>query len=352
MNLKSSKRLLWLDSIRGLAILFLIATHNIGALESRGIISTEELHFFQSFFRVATPLFITIFGFTFAYIYSDKILDGDCFIKIRSSTLRRLPKIFFAREIIVVIFFIANPSSIHEMVATLTYGQFSVSGEILTFYLLAVFLSPYALLVILKYRLVLPAVFVILCYCVSYYFGAKYTEWSTERWFRILFYDVYPFFPFYLCVIVGFYLAILYKHITTDKTRVAAFLSISIILVLCGYYVLNSISDNLVVDLSSSKYKAPPHPAYLSLYLGLTIGICCVYAVFSTLGIIPKLVDKVLSTIGKLSLWAYVLHYLLLFTPHVARYVSDANRVISETLIFLTILGISYFILYKKSIKS
>ena len=340
-----TKRLTWLDSIRGLAIFFLILMHYIGALEARNVLPIEVVDCIKSIFRVATPLFITVFGFTLAHIFQNKLNDVSSLKKLSVWSVKRLPKVFFAREAIVIIYALSHPEQLTNLFKTLTYQQFAISGEILTFYFLAILLAPYILYFIVKKKISVSLPIFIILYLVTYYIGSNYHTLSEAFWFRLFFYDVYPFFPFFSCVIMGIYFAKLYQFLNNDSKRLKVFLTMSIIMIFLGVGFFSIISDNLLTDLSSAVYKAPPHPAYLLFYLGISLFFSCAMAVLIEFNYIPKWINKVLTIVGKNSLLSYVLHYLLHFTVPITVYLMGEKNTKIEIIVFICILFLIYQVL-------
>lgn len=341
-------RLVWLDSLRGVAILSLIVIHYIGAVESRGLVSTDVVEIVKSFFRVATPLFITVFGFTIAYIYYGKVSEPKDLKKLIAWSLNRLPKVLLAREVIVLIYSFSHPEQLNSLVDVLLYKQFSIAGEILTFYFLAIMLTPYVLYFVYNFRksITLPCFFFI--YMSSYLTGINFSAENNSALFRLFFYDIYPFFPFYSCVVVGMYLAILYVELGDDKKRLLFFSILSLSTMLAGVMYLNTVTSSLLHDLSTAYFKSPPHPAYLLIYIGLSILISIAIAFSVSRNFFPAYINHILKVIGKNSLLAYVLHYLLHFTVPITFFIIGKKSTFVEVLVFLFILVTVFYILDRR----
>ncbi|WP_351011768.1 acyltransferase family protein [Shewanella sp. S1-58-MNA-CIBAN-0166] len=344
---KKKPRLVWLDSLRGFAILFLIVMHYIGAVESRGLVSPEIVEYIKSIFRVATPLFITVFGFTISYIFYGKVSEPKGLKKLILWSFRRLPKVLLGREVIVLLYSFSHPEQLTSLIDVLLYKQFSQAGEILTFYFLAILLTPYVLYFIFNNRLVVTLPVFSILYISSYLIGINYSTDDNGALFRLFFYDVYPFFPFYCCVIFGIYLAILYFKIESDKKRLVYFFVLSLCMMSIGLFYLNSLTSTLLQDLSSAYFKAPPHPAYLLLYIGGAIFISTLIGLSVSSKFFPTSLKYVLSIIGKNSLLAYVLHYLLHFTVPITLFFIGNKNTYFEVLIFIGILFLIFFLLQK-----
>ena len=350
MNSEIKKlRLNWLDSLRGCAILFLIIMHYIGAVEARGLIPVELVDYVKSIFRVATPLFITVFGFTISYIFYGKVSAPHDLKKIVFWSLKRLPKVLLAREFIVLLYSLSHPEKIPSLIDTLLYMQFSQAGEILTFYFVAILVTPYILYLVYSYsfKILLPIFSVI--YFISYFIGVNYSSPENSGFFRLFFYDVYPFFPFYACVISGIYLAILYLNLSDDVKRLKVFFSISIAAMLIGLLYLNTLTSSLLHDLSFANFKAPPHPAYLMLYTGLSVFISILIALAVNSYFFPRKIERIFIVIGRNSLLAYVLHYFLHFTVPITIFLTGSKNTIVEVLIFLMILITIFYVLKRRN---
>lgn len=341
-------RLEWLDSLRGLAILLLIIMHYIGAIEARGLLPSSLVEPIKATFRVATPLFITVFGFTVAYVFYGKINNKKNFSNLVVWSLKRLPKVLLAREVIVIIYSMAHPEHLETIFETLLYSNFAAAGEILTFYFLAILCTPYILTVIYKVNSKIVLILTLFIYAITYYIGSSFGASNEGMMFRLFFYDVYPFFPFFTCVVIGMLLAKLYIVLEINRNRLIAFLGISISAIALGLIVFNVISENVLISLSLAKYKAPPHPAYLSLYIGISILFALTLAFVTEMKLIPPFIHHALSVIGRNSLLAYVLHYFLHFTPLVSQYLLGNKNIMVEIFTFLIILLLSYYFIVIK----
>lgn len=341
-------RLEWLDSLRGLAILLLIIMHYIGAIEARGLLSASLVELIKATFRVATPLFITAFGFTVAYIFYGKINNKKSFTNLVVWSLKRLPKVLLAREVIVIIYSMAHPEYLETIFETLLYSNFAAAGEILTFYFLAILCTPYILAIIYNVSSKIVIIFSLFIYGITYYIGSSFGPGNEDMVFRLFFYDVYPFFPFFTCVVTGMLLAKLYINLETNRNRLITFFGVSFSAIALGLMAFNVISENVLLSLSLAKYKAPPHPAYLSLYIGISILFAIILAYVTERKLIPLSIHNTLSVLGRNSLLAYVLHYFLHFTPLVSQYLIGSKNTMVEIFTFLVILLTSYYLIVIK----
>ncbi|MGZ9898559.1 acyltransferase family protein [Shewanella gaetbuli] len=340
----TKSRLIWLDALRGYAIFFLIVIHYIGAFESRGLLSAHFVNLIQSIFRVSTPLFIIVFGFTIAYVYYGKLNDKSDLKKCVLWSFKRLPKILLAREVIVLIYSFSHPEHLPSLVYTLIYFEFSLAGEILSFYFLAVLITPFVLYFIFNYGHFWFIPVVCIFYLFSYWIGVNYSlSFSQNPVFRVLFYDVYPFFPFYTCVIFGMYLSILYLNVDSDFKRLIYFSTIGLGMTILGFIFLYKISDSLVHDLSVAQFKSPPHPAYLLFYAGLSILFSTILVLVTSIRNKSGLVFLAFSIVGRNSLLSYTLHYLLHFTVPISYMLSTGSNTLLEVVVFCLI-AISSFI--------
>lgn len=350
-QLLKKSRLEWLDSLRGLAILFLIIMHYIGGVEARGLLPPSLVEVIKSLFRVATPLFITVFGFTVAYVFFGKINSIKSFKGLIIWSLKRLPKVLLAREVIVIIYSIAHPEQLDTIIDTLLYSRFSVAGEILTFYFLAILVTPYVLVVVYYVNSKVVIMLSLFIYCVAYYLGYSFGPGNEDMLFRLFFYNVYPFFPFFFCVIVGMLLAKLYINLESNKERFIVFFGIAFFTIMIGLVTFNIIAENVLISLALAKFKAPPHPAYISLYIGISIIFALLLAYVTERKIIPLFIHRTLSMLGRNSLLAYVLHYFLHFTPLISLYLLNKKNTMVEVFSFLSILLLCYYFILLKDRK-
>ncbi|MFT5880928.1 MAG: surface polysaccharide O-acyltransferase-like enzyme [Moritella sp.] len=339
------KRIDWLDSSRGTAILCLIFIHYVGALESRDFISYDFMNIIKSIFRVATPYFIIIFGFTFSIAYSNKLVTWRALSKLYSKLTYRLVLVIIAREVIVLVSAIRYPEMKDQLLSILLYQEFSASGEILTFYFFAILFSPIALFFMRKNNN-MNIVFILCLYSFGYVIGSTYNTQFTGMWFRFLFYDVYALFPFFSLVMLGMYFGILYKSISNDSERLIIFSLIFLVFLISGLIILQFLTNTPVLTLANATLKAPPHIAYLLIYSALAIFISGILAIVSTKKILLKTLFSFLDIIGRNSLLSYVLHYFLFMATPISIFVFGNKNATNEffTFIFLmfTLFGFIY----------
>jgi|GEM_PF-2787774 len=336
-------RITWLDSCRGLAILFLIAIHYVAALESRSYISEDLLHLIKSFFRVATPFFIFTFGFTFYIAYQKRLISNTLKSIYNKSLFTKLLYILVAREVIAVILAIRFPRLEDKIFDVLTFQSFSMGGEILIFYFFAILVAPLNLKFLLKVNHFVYILTWLVIYSCSYFIGSTYITSESHGIYRFLFYDVYPFFPFLFVMACGMFMAKIYKNLSTDLQRLKFYSLLSVSFIVLALIGFNIISDNVISDLSYGVFKAPPNLFYILFYIGITLSIIIVLATLLSKNLIPKSINNILATIGKNSLLAYVLHYTFFMSSSVTKYFK-LNSII-EILAFIFMLVLSYFII-------
>ncbi|UTW48992.1 heparan-alpha-glucosaminide N-acetyltransferase domain-containing protein [Bacterioplanoides sp. SCSIO 12839] len=336
-------RITWLDTGRGLAIILLIFAHYIGALESRGIISEEVLNWLKAFFRIATPYFILIFGFTFFIAYSRKVDGLSSMPSLYQKLKVRIFKIFIAREMIVLILAFRFPEMMDQLFTIMIYQQFAKGGEILTFYLMAVALAPLAILWMKRVNTSTALVSIFSLYIGSYAIGLSFGAADNSNLFRVLFYNVYPFFPFFALALIGMLIAKDFRSLS-NLTVVKVYGSLSAFLIIGSIIGFNLIDDQPLIKLALAKYKAPPHPLYMSLYLGLSIAVTMLVAVLSQFkGWIAK-IKSVVDTIGRNSLASYVLHYALYFSVPLAALAPSHNKLV-EVFTFILLMILFYLLI-------
>lgn len=332
-------RINWLDTCRGTAILLLILVHYIGALESRGFISYDFLIFAKALLRVATPYFILIFGFTFAICYLHKL---DNFSDVKRLYVKIAPKlllVLIAREIIVLSTALRDPNMGEKIWDVLLYRDFSASGEILTFYFFAIFMSPIFLFLLKKIRASAFFLFAIIIYMVGYGIGESYSQDFTDLWFRFLFYDVYAFFPFFSLVMVGMILSQLYQGLSQSKFKV--FASIAILSFTAGSILICVTNVNPIYALATAELKNPPQLSYMLFYLGLAIITSIIIIFLSNVSSVLKYLSQLLDIIGRNSLLAYVLHYyLFISTPLGELFLGKDIGPITELVLFMIMIMI------------
>ncbi len=339
-------RITWIDSSRGLAILCLIVIHYIGALESRGYITYDILNIIKSLFRVATPYFILIFGFTFSIINSNKLTDMHGVERLYKKLFFRLMLVLLARQIIVIISSIRYPELKPYLWDILSYSQTSRSGEILTFYFIAIAIAPISLYFMRSTSKKSNVLTIILIYSISYYIGSTYSQFYNNILFRILFYDVYAFFPFFSLVMFGMFLGLVYKEIGSDVSKFKLFFLLGLFFIGLGSISIYFITPTPIETLALAKLKSPPHIVYILIYLGVSIIITILLAIYSNNKYCPKLPLKLLDVLGRNSLLSYVLHYFLFIASPISVYIFGFKNRNYELAVFISILLLMFIVIY------
>lgn len=333
-------RIYWLDMSRGLAIMFLIVIHYIAAFEARGFISLESLHLVKAFFRVATPFFIFVFGFTFFIAYKKRYLNDGLSALYSRALLNKLLYIVLAREVIAMILAVRFPSLLEKLPQVLTFQSFSYGGEILIFYFFAIIVAPLNLKFLLSTRIKVYGAVWLMIYSLSFFIGAGFVSEESHGVLRFLFYDVYAFLPFLLVMATGMLMAHLYQRLASHQACFKFFIITSLSLILfgaCGFYMLNvQVIENLAVG----TYKSPPNLFYITFYIGLTLLVLLFLAYLEWRQWLPTAINKCLSLIGRYSLVAYVLHYTFFLATYIPKWLG--KPAIWEFSVMVAILLLSY----------
>jgi surface polysaccharide O-acyltransferase-like enzyme len=341
------KRINWLDSSRGTAILCLIFIHYVGALEARDFISYDLMNVIKSIFRVATPYFIIIFGFTFSIVYSNKLVTWGALRALYSKLTYRLVLVIIAREVIVLASAIRYPEMKEQLLSILLYQEFSESGEILTFYFFAILFSPITLF-LMRQKNKMNIIYILSLYSFSYVIGSTYNTQFTDMWFRFLFYDVYALFPFFSLVMLGMYFGMLYRSKSSDSERLIIFSLISLVFLISGLIILQFVTNTPILTLAEATLKAPPHISYLLIYSALAIFISGILAIVSTKKIMPNILFSFLDIIGRNSLLSYVLHYFLFMATPISTFVFGNKNATSELYTFIFLMFILFGCIYAR----
>lgn len=339
------QRIGWLDSSRGLAILMLILIHYVGALESRGIISEDIMLCIKAVLRVATPFFILIFGFTFFTLFSRKVTTLADVYSLYKKLSVKLVYLFLAREFIVLFSALRFDYSSDYLFSVLLYMETSDMGEILTFYMIALLVSPIALYVVKPMRPLWVLCLAVVVYIFGYSIGSNFESSRDDILFRLFFYNVYPFFPFYGLVLLGFFFSKIYSIVSDDRNRLLFFLSVSFLSILCSFAILNQYPGDVLRVLADAGLKSPPSVSYMLLYIGVTLLIVLLNASLIKREVMPNVVGKVLDTIGRNSLLAYTLHYTLFLPSFILHFVFDSVGKLIEVAAFILMILFLYSIL-------
>lgn len=338
------RRIDWLDSSRGLAILMIILIHYVGALETRDFISENLMLSIKAVLRVATPFFILIFGFTFFTFFSKKVESMEDVASLYKKLASKIFYIFLAREFIVVISSFRYPHVSDHLMDILLYRETSGSGEILTFYMLALLVSPLLLHAVRAMKPLWLLSLAVVVYSFGYAIGSNFEHLREATLFRLFFYDVYPFFPFYGLVLLGFYFSRMYSTISVDRERILFFSTASLLSIGCSFLIFTQSSNNVLRELANAELKSPPTASYMLLYVGIVIIIVSLNAFLTQKKYMPRWVDKVLSTLGRNSLLAYVLHYTLFLSSFIIHFVFGRGNKVLEITAFLVMVLFLYSI--------
>ncbi|MCU4674827.1 acyltransferase [Catenovulum sp. 2E275] len=337
-------RIKWLDSCRGMAILLLIAIHYVSALESRNFISRDILELLQAFLRVATPFFVFTFGFTY-FVANRKLIAKNSIADFYNQKLfKRLVQIFIAREIIVLISATRFPKQAENLMDILLYQSFSIGGEILTFYLIALAFAPINIWLLNKLKGQLYIVFWLVLYSCAYFIGTHFVEYQNVGLFKLLFFDVYPFFPLMTLAAFGMLAGKFYFSVESNAERVRVFLPLAAVLFVLGASGIAYLSNQPIHDLAIAAFKAPPHFFYLTLYAGVSLMLVMLLALLIERKICPDSLTYILGVIGRNTLVAYVLHYTLYLPSVLAKLYKPA--VWFEILCFFLMLLVIYLFIY------
>jgi len=340
------ERIKWIDSSRGVAILCLIFIHYIGAIEARGFISYELMNIIKMIFRIATPYFIFIFGFTFAIVYQNKVVSIIAVKALYKKLYYRLALVLIAREVIVLVSAVRYPNMAEHLWSILLYQDSSRSGEILTFYFFAIILAPIALFIMTKQSQFTNVLSIIALYMFGYFVGTSYPSMYEHLAFRLFFYDVYAFFPFFSLVMFGMYCGICYRSLKNDKDRLFIFLKLGTAFMVSGFIILQFATDTPVYALATSALKSPPHISYLLIYSGMTIVVTSAVAVCYTGRYLPAFIFNFLNLIGRNSLLSYVLHYFLFVATPISIYIFGIESKHYELYTFIAMLIALFGVVY------
>lgn len=335
-------RITWLDVCRGLAIILLVAMHYIGALESRKFISLEALHVIYGVLRLATPFFIFMFGVSFYITASKRINKLGVKSYYKNHVLKRLGYILIGRELIVLILSLRYPSMAENLWSVLLFQQFSHGGEILIFYFFALMLAPLNYLFLSRVKVSTYVFFWLGVYFISYYIGANFLNSESNNILRILFYDIYPLFPYLFVVAVAMLIA--KNFIVSENQRLFIIVGLGIggVMVVTGFLYLNILSDDIWKSLALAEYKSPPSIGYMLFYLGEVFIVICLIALTSYK--IPIIVHNALSLLGRNTLVAYVMHYSFFVIVPVAAMLGGGT--VYELVLLICICSITYLGIY------
>jgi len=342
------ERIKWLDSSRGLAILCLVFIHYIGALESRGFISYDLMNIIKSIFRVATPYFIFTFGFTFSIVYLKKIIIFSDLTRLYRKLYKRLLLVVIAREIIVLISTVRYPEMANELLSILLYQEFSKSGEILTFYFFAILLAPITLFFMKQKSNLFNILLISTVYITGFYVGITFPSLYSSLLFRLFFYDVYAFLPFFSLAMFGMFCGILYRAFEHDLVRLKFYLLTGSLFIIIGTIILQFITDTPIYTLATASLKAPPHIAYMLIYAGLSITLTAIVAICSTQKYVPKFLFDFLDILGRNSLLSYVLHYFLFIAAPISMFIFSTQNNQYELYTFIAVLILLFSIVYSR----
>ncbi len=301
------KRITWLDTSRGLAIILLIVMHYVGALESRQMITKDVLHIIYGLLRMATPFFMFSFGLAFYITASKKIARSNILEYYRANVIKRLLYILIGREIIVIILAFRYPEMADEFWSILFFQEFSKGGEILLFYLFAFLIAPLNVWFLHRVNKTIYIVTWLGIYFSSFYIGSTLISYESSNILRFLFYDIYAFFPFLIVIASAMLLAKGFIQSHQQDLYIKRGFFVGLLILTSGFVLLFSLSTNIWADLAYATFKAPPHPGYMLFYLGEVFMVVSTVALFAKY--LPRFVTNILNVLGRNTLVSYVTHY-------------------------------------------
>lgn len=331
-------RITWLDASRGLAIILLVLMHYSGALESRNFISQNTLDVIYGLLRISTPFFIFTFGFAVFITASKKIERTGLLEYYTVNVIKRLGYILLGREVIVIILCFRYPEMLDNVWSILLFQEFAKGGEILIFYFFAFLVAPLNVIFLQKSRLITYCTLWLVIYASSFLIGLNLVDNKSNNILRFLFYDVYAFFPFLVILATAMLMAKKYIESPNRERFVRfAFLYGAIITGL-GFGILYSLSDDVWMSLANERFKKPPHPGYILFYLGQVFMIVCLVAMF--ISKVPRLINNILSLLGRNTLVSYVAHYTFFASVPIAAMLGGG--VVWEVSLLILIVGVCY----------
>lgn len=333
------KRITWLDSSRGLAVLLLIVMHYAGALESRSFISSQTLDVIYGLLRIATPFFMFTFGLAIFITASKKIKRQGLIDYYKYNVFKRMLYILFAREVIVLILAFKHDRVAENLDSILLFQQFAPGGEILIFYFFAFVLAPLNVAFLTRANSFLYLGFWLVIYSAAFYIGSNFVDHDSNNALRFLFYDIYAFFPFLLVVAVAMFVAKSYMESLNQNRFLTVGFFVGVLFCILGFSLLSSLTSDVWPALSQATFKAPPHPGYMLFYLGEVFIVITLVALF--INYIPNIINNILSLLGRNTLVSYVVHYTFFAAVPIAAHFGGGAKL--EVLFLIIICLICYY---------
>jgi hypothetical protein len=143
----SRPRLRSLDGARGVALILLIISHCLQLLP-KWELSQGEYHVVDGLLfltKVATPLFVWVFGMTMAYVYFDQLEHPGKFAQLKRRLWKRALLVLLSHQILVIVIETSNHAAFNDILGRLLYVRLGFWIEVLNFYFVMLLISPWLL---------------------------------------------------------------------------------------------------------------------------------------------------------------------------------------------------------------
>ncbi|MBM2841519.1 MAG: hypothetical protein HW412_2047 [Bacteroidetes bacterium] len=273
--------------------------------------------------KVSTPLFVWVFGMTMAYVYYDQLEDAKRFQRLKHRVWKRALYVFLAHQFLVVVIDTYERPSFDFIISHLFYQRLGNWIEVLNFYLVILFVTPWVLQWWRKTELWARCIIIPGLYAVGFFLADIEVP-------QILFVlkdivtghrgsDTFPvlqFSPFYL---VGLSFGEFLFERVRDKQMRSLFWRTGLIAVVCaaGSFIWSGLDPiEYIKAMVDDLYKFPAQPPYILLGFSgiLLVTLLCLW-VFE----IKKMSNAFTAAIemlGRHSLLTFVLQYIFLFTMY------------------------------------
>jgi hypothetical protein len=278
--------------------------------------------------KVATPLFIWVFGMTMAYVYTDQAQRAGSFLSLRRRVWRRALFVFLSYEVLVVVIEGARGSPVEVVLGRMLYVRTGHWVEVLNFYLVVLLISPWVLRAWVRAGLFLKVATVPVLYAAGVFLAEIPVHPTLRELKNVLAAypssevqgippDTFPVLQLSSFYLLGLTFGGYVLRRTGDPpkpTTIRVCLVVGIASLCAAYLVAGGSFGEFIRDIIRDRYRFPPGLPYILLGLSgvlFATSLCLyVYELRKNQG----LWTRALELLGRHSLFTFVVQYVLLFT--------------------------------------
>jgi uncharacterized membrane protein len=318
-------RLRTLDGVRGVALLLLIISHCLQLLPTWELSQVEyrAVNGFLFLTKVATPLFVWVFGMTMAYVYFDQLDQPAKFAQLKRRLWKRALLVFLSHQILVIVIETSNHSPFNQIIGRLLYVRLGFWIEVLNFYFVILLISPW----LLRWWRNTPPLVRACVIPMPYLLGYLLAPTPVSPALAVIKdtitgspgSDTFPVLQFSAFYLVGLTFGEFLFEKLPSRNYATVFRTSALIALECALvsFLWSGLSlKEYLKAIAADTYKFPVAPPYIFLgFAGIFIvTISCLW--FFEVRQTRNVWTHIIELLGRHSLLTFVLQYVLLFTVY------------------------------------